>query len=163
MKTNYSDDQKTLISLYALVGAGSIMMMIPFSLLPYAGLACAFVGLIAAYIYRFKNKTNLMMAYHCTYIIRTLWWSSLILIAGIVIFGSIIFLNGDMSSIHQLMLGAERGVVPSETDVLIMQYNFIQANKGLIYIAGIIGLLPYPAYLIYRTIKGVRQLVKKEG
>ena len=150
---------KTLISLYALVGAGSIMMIIPISLVPFAGLACAIVGFISAYIYRWKYKTDDLYQFHCTYIIRTIWWSSFILTIGIIVFGSIIFLNGDMAPINSMMASAERGVVPTEYDIYKMQIDFVQLNKGIIMIAALIALLPYPAYLIYRTFKGVKKLL----
>jgi len=152
--------QKTIASLYAMVGAGSIMMVVPYSMIPYAGIACALVGFIATYIYKFKNKGNELYQFHCRYLIRTVWISSLILMLGIIVFGSIIFLNGDMSAINDMMLSAERGVVPSEYDIYAMQMQFVIVNKSIIILAAVIALLPYPLYLIYRTIKGVRVLVR---
>lgn len=162
MAATEQDIKKTLLTLYALVGAGSIMMLIPYMLLPYAGIACAFVGLMSAYFYRWKQKNNMMMAFHTTYIIRTVWVSSLILTIGVILFGCIIFYNGDMSVINMMMANVENGVVPSEADIASMQHIFVQTNKGLIITTALFVLTPYPLYLVYRTIKGLRTLTKKD-
>jgi uncharacterized membrane protein len=147
-----------------MIGAGSLMMLIPYSMIPYAGFACAFVAFISAYFYRwrYKNKDE-MMVFHMNYLIKSVWIANLILIVGIIIFGSIIFSNGDMSAIHAMMASAEKGVIPNEGDILAMQLSFLYANKALILMAAVIGLLPYPLYLISRIFKGVRILIKKEG
>ena len=159
--TTQQDNIKTLSTLYALVGAGSIMMVIPYMLLPYAGVACAFVGLMSAYFYRWRGRGDAIMVYHTTYIIHTVWISSIILTVGIILFGCIIFFNGDMSVINMMMADVEKGIVPSESDINSMQHIFVETNKGLILTAAVISLLPYPLYLIFRTFKGVTKLTKK--
>ena len=158
-------DKNTIASLYALIGAGAIMMVIPYIMLPLAGFSCTLVGVITAYIYRFKNRGDDIMQFHMRYLIRTFWWSSLILTVGIILFGCVVFFNGDMSAINNLMASAERGIIPTESDVAAMQIRFIKANQFLILISAAVCLLPYPIYLFYRIFKGVRVLnrTKKEG
>lgn len=158
-----NQNKKTILGLYALIGAGSLMMVTPFSIIPFAGISCAFVGFIACYFYRWKHKDNEDIVFHTSYLIRTTWWSSLILLVGVIVFGSIIFGNGDTSMIDQMIKSAERGIIPNEGDIMRMQIQFVQTNQKLIMLAAIIALLPYPAFLLYRIIKGARLVVKKEG
>ena len=157
-----TQNQKAILSLYALIGAGSLMMVIPASIILFAGIACALVGFFACYFYRWKYKADEAMVFHAGYLIRTTWWSSLILLIGLIVFGSIIFGNGDMGAINQMMQSAERGIVPNDADIIRMQLEFVQTNRTLIYIAAL-ALLPYPAFLLYRIVKGVKLLIKKEG
>jgi len=58
---------------------------------------------------------------------------------------------------------SNNGVVPDQGDIAKMQLHFFYANKSLIVKAGLFCLLPYPIYLLYRIIKGVKILTKKEG
>lgn len=161
MTNQYSNNTKTLLGVHALVGAGSLMMLIPYMMLPYAGVSCAFVGLMAAYFYRWRNKGDDMMVYNTSYIIRTVWISSLILTVGIILFACIIFFNGDMSVVNTMMANAEKGIVPTEYDIYAMQHIFVQTNRALIITTALITLSPYPLYLIYRTLKGVKSIVNK--
>jgi len=153
-----NETQKNIVAVYALIGAGSLMMTIPYSLLPFAGLACSMVGFVSAYVYRWKHKDNQKMQEHMTYIIRTVWWSSLILLIGTAIFASILVSNGDLSMINDLMANAENGMIPSDGDIRAMQAMFVHENMRLITIGAVVGLLPYPLYLIYRMVKGVRRI-----
>lgn len=161
-KIFYTHTHKTIFNLYALIAAGGILMMLPFALLPYAGMACLTVGFIAAYIYRWKNRGDEFMRFHTTYAIRTMWWSLLILLIGVFFFGCILFFNGDLTPIHQMMADAEKGMIANEADIRSMQYNFVRDNMSLIIIAGAITLLPYPIYIVVRCIKGA-QMVKKKA
>ena len=165
MRSNtLSNQEKLIYGHYALIGAGAIMMIIPVSLLPYAGLSCVFVGLISAYIHRLRHKQSDVTVFHMIYLIKTCWISTLILTVGIILFGSIIFFNGDLGVIDQMITQAQSGVIPTDADMIAMQLEFVEANRDLILIAAIICLLPYPAYILYRTIKGARMVSdKKEG
>lgn len=156
-------NQREILSLYAFMGAGSLMMVIPFFVIPFVGLTCAFVAFMACYFYRWRQKNNEDMVFHTSYLIRTSWWSSLILVVGIIVFGSIIFGNGDMGSLNSLINSTQAGVIPTEEDILRMQIDLVEANKSLILIAGAVSLLPYPLFIIYRVVKGVKILTKKEG
>jgi uncharacterized membrane protein len=162
MAVTYNEQQKSILSLYALISAGAILTALPFSLLPYAGMACILVGFIAGYIYRMRNREYYFMVRHTTYIIRTVWWSFLILLAGVFFFACILVYNGDLSPIYQLMQQADRGVPPNQSDVRIMQDTFVRLNKDLIVISAIFCLMPYPAFVLYRCFKGVRE-IKKGG
>ena len=158
----YNASEKKILTLYALITAGTILSMLPFLLLPYAGLASISVGFLAAYIYRFKNRDNEFMVFHTTYLIRVLWWSSLILIVGIAMFACIIVFNGDLSSIDYLMMQAQQGLPPTEVEVLEMQRNFVSANRTLITIAAAFCLLPYPLFIFVKIIKALL-IIRKKG
>lgn len=154
-----SDIQKTILTVYALIFAGSLLMMVPVGVIPFAGMSCLIVGLISAYIYRNRADDDLMNG-HMSYVIRTIWWSSLVLLVGVLLFCSIVGANGDLSMIHDLMEQAEIGLIPTETDVRLMQHQFLNANTKIIGLAALFGLLPYPLYLIYRLVGGIRKAIK---
>lgn len=156
-----NDIQKTCLTVYALTLVGSLLMMIPMGVLPFAGLACVIVGLGSAYIYRWRSSHGEMMHEHMAYIIRTIWWATLILFVGIGLFCSIIIANGDLSMVYDLMEQTEKGLIPTDADIRAMQYKFLDANSKIIGIAAFFGLLPYPLYLIYRLIRGVRRVIAK--
>lgn len=161
-KPVYTHNDKAILNLYGLITAGAVLTMIPVSVVPYAGLACLLVGFVAAYVYKFRHRQNECMAFHTRHIIRTMWWSTLILFLGIAMFACIIVFNGDLSSIHSLMERTERGLLITDVEVRAMQASFVQANLSLISIAALCCLLPYPIYIIARAIKGVKG-IKKTG
>ena len=146
-----------------MMGVGSIMMVVPYSVIPFVGFVSVFVAFMACYFYRWRHKHDEEMVFHTKYLVRTSWWSSLILVLGIIIFGSIIFTNGDLTALNNLIKSSQAGVIPTENDIALMQINFVNANKKIIICAAIISLLPYPLYLFYRMVKGVKILIKKEG
>lgn len=158
-KTTLTETQKTALNVYAMVAAGSVLMLIPVSIVPFAGLACLMVGFIAAYVYRARNREDGLMVSHMGYVIRTVWWSSLILLAGLVVFTSVLMANGDTSMITDLMKQAEKGIIPTEADVRAMQALFVQTNADLIIMTAAVTLLPYPLYLAFRMVSGVRKAV----
>lgn len=160
MSKSLSQDQKTIISLYAMVFVGAMLMLLPMPLVAYAGISSMVIGLLSAYIYRFKKKDDDIMSYHMNDIIGAVWKSTLILLIGVILFGCIVYFNGDLGPIHSVMESADKGVIPTEQDVYEMQYKFIQTNYGLITSTAIVVFLPYPLYLLYRMIKGVRKVVQ---
>ncbi len=156
----FNKDQKEIMSLYALVMVGALMMLVPYSLIPFAGVACMSVGLIATYFYKWKYKSNEVMQFHMSYIIRTVWWSTLILTIGVGLFSSILWSNGDWSIIYNMQDSVARGVIPTEADVQRSIWNFVQDNSTLIQWTSLVSLPPYPIYLIYRAIAGVKKLIQ---
>jgi len=149
---------KEIITLYAMITVGAILMLIPYGMLPFAGFACAFVGFVSAYVYKWRYKNNADIRFHMGHIIRTTWWSSLILTVGVMIFGCIVYFNGDISAINQVMQSAERGIVPSDGDIQRMQLQFVKDNMTLILVGAAVALLPYPVYLITKMVQGVRKI-----
>lgn len=157
-----TETQKTIIAVYAMIMAGSVLTLVPYGIVPFSGLACLFVGAVAAYVYRWRNRDQNLMDSHMRYIIRTFWWSSLILLIGIAAFAAIIVSNGDLSMIDQMTKRAEAGIIPTEDDIQAMQYAFLQGNAKLIGLAALLSLPAYPFFLLYRVLRGVRSVVQKE-
>lgn len=160
---NITESQKTALNIYAMVTAGTVLMLIPYSLIPFAGFACLLVGFISAYVYRSRNKDNIFLRSHMTHIIRTIWWSTLLLMVGLSLFTSIILSNGDLSMIYDLVAQAERGIIPNDEDIGMMVSSFVHRNTSLILTASMIGLLPYPAFLAWRMINGIRLSVRGDA
>lgn len=157
----YTESEKIILNLYALVATGAILSVIPFTLLPFAGMACLTIGLIAAYIYRYKGKGDQLVRYHTTNLIRAMWWSVLVLMAGVIAFSCVLVFNGDLTPIMKLMEASEKGIVPTEDDVRIMQANFVYVNQQLIVWAAALSFLPFPLFVLFRVFKGV--LAVKKG
>lgn len=158
MKREYTKDQKNIMGLYAMIGAGSILTFVPYSILPIAGFVSVFVGWIASFAYRFKYRDNDMYQFHMKYLNGTILLSSLVLMICVFFFGSIVYFNGDLGPVNDVMQAAERGVVPTQADIARMQYEFVMTNKDLISMTAIFTLSPYPIYLISRIVKGVRKI-----
>lgn len=159
----YTKDQKTVFSLYAFVLTGSILLVIPYSLIPIAGLACVLVGLPSAYLYRrtFKDKPPARQA--MTDLIGTIWWAQLILTVAIGLFVSVLAANGDFTAIDTLMADAEKGIVPTETDMRAMQLSFVQDNLSLITWTALLTLPVYPVFLVVRLVGGIRRFLKSSS
>lgn len=162
MSSSLTAVQKNIMGVYALIACGSVMMLVPHPTIPFAGLACSLVGFLSAYMYRWRNKSDDMMQFHMTYIIRTVWWSSLILLVGLFLFATVLFNNGDLSMVYNVMGDAEKGVLPTDADMRAMQLDFVRTNMTLISITAAVCLLPYPLYLIVRMFNGVRKVLKKD-
>ena len=161
MSTSLSSIQKNILGVYALIACGSVMMVIPHPTIPMAGIACSLVGFLSAYIYRWRNKADDIMQFHMTYIIRTIWWSSLIMLIGLILFCLVLFNNGDLSMIYSVMADAEKGILPTDATTRQMQAEFVRTNIQLISVTAAVCLLPYPLYLIVRMFNGVRLILKK--
>jgi uncharacterized membrane protein len=155
------DRKKDILSIYAMVSVGAIMMLIPYSLIPFAGFAAMTVGFLSAYIYRARAKDNIVLKEHMTRVIRTVWWSNLILLVAVIAFCSIIVSNGDLSMINALMNSAEKGVLPTESDIQAMQIDFVKTNIMLIGWTAMFTLSAYPIYILFHMVKGARLLTKK--
>ena len=160
MASSISATQKNILGVYALLAAGSVMMLIPHPTIPFAGLACLLVGFASAYIYRWRHKDDDLMQTQMTYAIRTMWWSSLILLIGIILFCLVLYNNADLSMVYDILGEAERGIVPTDADIRMMQASFVRTNVKLISITAAICLLPYPLYLIGRFGMGVKRTLK---
>lgn len=110
--------------------------------------AFIFLGLIiAAYIMRSQAEKESFMYSHMSYLIKTFWISSLILLIGII--ESYIF--ADHSIIYTTVNGVKNGSMLSETEINALLIEYIQANRLVFALT----LGPSLLYLIYRTIKGI--------
>jgi len=156
-----TNTQKNIIGLYSMMMAGGILSVIPYSLFPMAGMACILVVWISAIVQKLRAKDDEIIRFHMSYINRTVLWSILVMMLCIFLFGCLVFFNGDMSAIKSMMRSAESGIILETGDVAMMQYEFVMANKDLIVWAALISFIPYPAYLIYKSVKGVRILLEK--
>ena len=163
MTTQIATDQKKSLFLYATVMAGSLLMLIPQPVLPFMGLTFMMTGFIGAYIVRSQHKNNALLKNMTTYLIRTIWWSVLLLGIGLFLFISIIYANGDFTTMNEFRNTTESGVLPTDNEVRVMQWEFIQTNATLISWAAIICLLPYPIFLMVRLLTGVHKTLKLEN
>ena len=155
-----TNTQKKLLNIYALLWVGVVLMAVPYDILVVIGLSCFLVGFVSCYIYRWRNRRDEMFRHYTTSAIRTVWWSQLIFIAGIILFGSIIFLNGDLSMINAMYETANKGILMTESDLIEMQAKFIHQNWQIIRVAFLIAFLPFYGFLFYRFGRDVRRIVR---
>jgi hypothetical protein len=143
--------------------ASVVLMMIPHPIIVISGISLFLVVFIATYIYRFQNRGNEIIKNYYKGVTKVIWQSSLILLVGVLLFGCIVYFNGDLSPVDRLMAHAQKGVIANPADIAAMQIAFINLNKELILLAAFICLLPYPAFVIVKSFLNVKNLMKKEG
>jgi hypothetical protein len=90
-----------------------------------------------------------------------MWWSTLLAFMCVFLFGSIVYFNGDLSPVNAMIQQAERGVVPNDADIAVMNASFVQLNRDLILWTAIATLPLYPLYIIIRVLMGVRSIIKE--
>lgn len=158
-----NDTQKSIIGLYAMLVAGAVLTVTPYSLFPIAGMACVLVVWLSVIFQKFRSGNDEAMTFHLGYINRIILWSFLILLASLFLFGCMVFFNGDISAINRMMQSAEKGIILEAGDIAKMNYEFVMANKELILFSALLCAMPYPLFIIYKSIMGVKILIKKEG
>jgi hypothetical protein len=144
-----------------MLSVAAILMCLPYPMLMISGLALFTTVFLSCYFYRWQWRNDAVMKPHIKNVCRLIWQSTFLLFIGIILFGCIVYFNGDTSPIHTLAERAQRGVIASEADIAAMQIAFIELNKSLIVITAIMCLLPYPLFILIKSFLNVRGFVKK--
>ncbi len=160
--SDISEEQfKKILSVYAMIAVAAIMICIPYMIIMTAGLSLMAMVWIFCYFYKFRSKSQPVPNRHFRYMIRTMWWSTLVAFVCVFLFGSIVYFNGDLSPVNAMIQQAERGVVPNDADIAVMNASFIQLNRDLILWTAIATLPLYPLYIIIRVLMGVQSIIKE--
>ena len=152
---------KKILNVYAMIAVAAIMMCIPYPMIMLAGVSLTGIVWIFCYIYKYQSKAQTISRHHYGYMIKTMWLSMAVALVSVFIFGSVVYFNGDLSPIQALMQQAERGVIPNETDIAVMNVSFIQLNKDLIIWTALATLPIYPLFILFRVLRGARRLIKE--
>lgn len=156
--------QKAVLNLYAAMGVTIILSILPFA---SAALAASvfFIGVLsAAYMLRGKAALESFLENHATYIIRTLWISSLF--AGITITLASFYMVGNIDyapfeSCAQKLSGMGLAAAESASFMQIYPYiepcvdAFVSANHTVFINMTIIAGGPVIVYMAYRFFYGL--------
>lgn len=153
-------EQKTIVQLYAVFSAGILMNFIPSAVVQIFALCLLIVVLIAAYIYKAKAKLDSLMYNHTTYLIGTIWASSLLLFIGMVIATFWVYEKGDHALIETIITGMNDGVMFTEKELAGIFSDYVHQNLTLLLTATVSTLGPGLIYMIYRVSKGTARALK---
>lgn len=159
-KTDLNHDQKQSLIPYAFGVAGILLMFVPHTVVPLTGLVCLLMGLVLAYVMRFKSNGNPFVVDHMTYFIRTVWGGFGLLCLGLFFFVSIVYANADFTVLEEFKNEANSGVIATRDEVFMQQALFVQSNGILIIVTAAICLFPMPAFMMVRMLKGVRRMTR---
>ena len=155
-------EQKIVTNIYAVFCVSLLMMLVP---LAQAALLASlmFIGIwIAAYVVRSKAEENSLTEDHMTYIIRTIWITSLFSLITVAIASAYILSVYDRS----MMLNCA-GNVTAEASMQAIQNafapcmdEFLHENMAYFINGTVVAAGPLVIYLAYRLAKGITRATK---
>lgn len=152
--------KNTINTLYIMLIISTILGFVPNATAFLFSLALWFLVLIAAYIYRRKDKEDGLLYNHMTYLIGTIWiGTSFILIASLA-GGYWIWALGDSTAFNTLAASLDGGVAPSEDDIMNTMTNYYLTNKNLILKVSLVTIVPAILYFVYRIGNGMGRACK---
>ena len=140
-------EQKTVIQIYGFFLMAIIFNFLPSTLFQTIGLFLALGLVISAYVIRRRAENGSLAHSHMSYLIKSFWISSLLLVLGTVAS----FFLADHSIIHDAVDQVAGGVIMSEEQIEMILMDYARANF-LIFSAV---LAPSVLYLTYRIVKGL--------
>ena len=168
-------DHKKIINLYAALGAGLALTLVPMALA--AGVSLLFITgvLIAAYMMRGRAAGSSLLENHATYIIRTIWIGSLFSMICIIAGSAYMHYNLDFTPLQACADDAAALLAGmTNTDMAAMEAfgndllarlqpcleGFLTANKTVLYTATVIAAVPILLYFSIRYVRGLSRAVK---
>ena len=150
---------KILTGFYLSLAFCVISSIIPTMLSQAIASIASIIAIIAYYIIRRRWSDKSQDYAEASYVIKTFWiWSALV-VCGMMIAGLVISTMGDMSAIHNWTQAVvEGGVMPSEDSLKQAVDDYTQANLSLMTTMTVIGLLPATIYAGTRIYKGLKRL-----
>ncbi len=155
-------DQKDTLGMYMMFSAGIIMQFVPMLTAQTLGLIMILVALIGAYLYKAKSAMDSLTYNHMSYLIGTIWISSLFLLIGIIIATIWVYQLGDHSVVLDVMTGVNNGRLFTQDELQTELENYMIQNMTLLITAAGTTLGPGLIYIIYRVTNGMRLTVRGE-
>ncbi len=155
-------EQKTVIAVYGALCASLIVSCIPSLIMCFVSLVMFTGVLVVAYVIRGNALPESLAENHMTYVIRTIWITSLI-VAVVTTAGSLTLLpniNQDPAQpcIQEIVDKILSGVMPGVEEMSAMmepcKEAYMAANRMLFLITAIIAAIPVFSYLIVRIRRG---------
>ena len=141
-----TQEQNKIMTLYGLFIVSIIFNFVPSVTIQTVGMIIFFICFVALYIVRAKAKKAGLTYSHSSFIIKSVWISSLFLLIGSVAAG----IFGDHSIIDSTVDSITNGTVMSEEQLqeIFMEYS---RTNFMIFMAT---LLPSILYFLYRLVIG---------
>ena len=153
MTNTDNKQQNTLASLYAVLFVLTAASLMPYPNVAVLGTILFLFVFIALYVFKAKAEEGDLLHNHTTYLIRSIWISSLLLILGIAFF----FFAGDHFVMTQMMEDvAQTAAMPTEEDLHLLSQQYLQDNISILTLSFAPGLI----YFLYRLCKGAARAVK---
>lgn len=140
-------ETKKIIYLYSAYLIAIICNIVPSSIIQSLGLILFLVIFITTYVYKYKSQEDSVTYSHMTYIIKTIYISSLWLLIGMVL----AYYFADHMIIHQAIQSLQNGMPLTENDLNRIMMNYLKQNIEIFTLT----LSPSLIYLIYRFGKGI--------
>lgn len=146
--------KNTINTLYLLLVISTVLGFVPNMTAFMFSLALWFVVLVAAYIYRAKDKEDGLLSNHMTYLIGTIWIGTSFIVMAALIGGYWIWSQGDSSAFDTFAASLESGAQPSEEAMMNVMTDYFMANNDLILKVSLLTIAPAVLYFVYRIGNG---------
>lgn len=152
--------RKTINTLYLLLILSTVLGFVPNGTAFLGSVALWFTVLIAAYVYRGKDKEDGLLYNHMTYLIGTVWIGTGFIMIASLAGGYWIWSQGDNTAIDTFIAGIEGGAVPDNDALMNALTQYMIANKDLILKASLMTVVPAILYFVYRIGNGFSRACK---
>lgn len=152
--------QKKITALYSAFALCVMMVCVPLMSVQNWAAILSLLVLISAYILRKKSPADSLEAHHATFVIRSLWIWSLVLILGMAGAGWVVSQNGDMAAITHLVDSVMNGAILSEDEINNAFNDYIATNYDLILKTTVMWLAPAQIYGVWRIARGMSRAWK---
>lgn len=145
-KANFENNNQ-VTSMYALYIISIIMNLLPIFSIATLGMFIFLVTFIANYILKFKADNQSADHGHYTYMAKTIWIFSFLVLIGLVLS----YFIGDHTIVNNMIQSAQNGIMYTSEQMMGMTADYIKDNALLF--GGY--FLPVIFYLIYRMGRGL--------
>ncbi len=153
-------EQKNITQFYGAFAAAIVCNFIPLAAAQLFGLCLLLAVLIGAYVYKARSKLDSLAYNHMTYLIGTIWISSLLLVIGLAVATYWVYAQGDHAQIQNVVNGMNSGVAFSPGELESVLRGYIQHNFKLLLTATLSTIGPCVIYIVYRTACGLSRASK---
>ena len=152
--------QQKIIALYAAFGLCVITTSIPNMSVQNYAMLLTLVVLIAGYLLRKKSSEDSLESHHATFVIRTIWIWSAVLVFGMMGAGWMVYEHGDASAITTMANSIMEGATPTEDDMNQAAETYFDTNYDLIFKSMLQWLAPAQLYAVWRIARGLSRALK---
>lgn len=165
--TDINKEQKTVSNIYAMFSATLVLGIVPQMSFAFLAMIMFTIATLAAYTARRRAEPDSLTANHMTYLIRTLWITSLFGLVTMAVAIAYMLANYDASPLMDCVNNVASSIGSGTQDVSTLQNHvapcmddFTAQNKTVLITATFIGGGPLVIYFGYRLAKGLSRAVK---
>jgi uncharacterized membrane protein len=155
---------RTILNVYTILWLSLIIAFVPTIAAAGVSALLFLAGMIAAYVVRARAEKTSLTADHMTYLIRTIWIGSLLMLLTIAAALFYLMAHVDFMPVQQCMaqmVNMDTGAVT--LDPAIAQRcteDLLRGSRPILITAAVIAAAPPALYFIYRFGKGLSRAVK---